>query len=293
MSMAEKKKLAYTIEIDEKSVIVESDFHVPFEPKKSNPKMREKVVELYNALRESVKQLVVEEDEILFARYSESDKNRFYDVENMLFFNIGCSAFSNCCKHQLAFVGDEERFSGLERTDVEDKYHYSYKVLKEKEIENMLLDKMIVASWNRIPIDTKIPQSATRYYATIRENADCIDIQGRLEEKSLFGMVLDITFPSKVLPASVMKPLLDGLICAFHGEEGRAEQTLKMMFKDQIDFTVLSEKMNLFGNREYVSQYRGENSYKWNPEDERLQFAWITVHIGKQAELSGKIYQWK
>ena len=293
MSMAKKKELIYTIDVGEKAVIVESDFYVPFEPKKSSPQIREKVVELYNTLRESVKQLVVEEDEILFAAYSESDKNRFYDVENMLFFNIGCSAFSNCCKHSLAFVGDEERFSGLERTDVEDKYHYSYKVLKEKEIENMLLDKKIVASWDRVPIDTKIPQSATRYYATIRENLDCIDIQGRLEDKSLFGMVLDITLPTKVLPASVMKPLLDGLICAFHGEEGRAEQTLKMIFDNSMDLTISSKKLNLFGDREYVSQYRGENSYKWNPEDERLQFAWITVHTGKSAELSGNIYQWK
>lgn len=100
----------------------------------------------------------------------------------------------------------------------------------------MLLDKKIVASWDRVPIDTKIPQSATRYYATIRENLDCIDIQGRVEDKNLFGMVLDITLPTKVLPASVMKPLLDGLICAFHGEEGRAEQTLKMMFDNSMDY---------------------------------------------------------
>ena len=110
MSMAEKKELIYTIDVGEKAVIVESDFYVPFEPKKSNPQIREKVVELYHELRES----------------------------------------------------------------------------------------------------------ATRYYATIRENLDCIDIQGRIEDKSLFGMVLDITLPTKVLPASVMKPLLDGLICAFH-----------------------------------------------------------------------------
>ena len=75
--------------------------------------------------------------------------------------------------------------------------------------------------------------------------------------------------------------------------EGRAEQTLKMMFDNSMDLTISSKKLNLFGDREYVSQYRGENSYKWNPEDERLQFAWITVHIGKSAELSGKIYQWK
>ena len=32
--------------------------------------------------------VLIEDDEILFASYSENDKNRFYDVENMLFYNI-------------------------------------------------------------------------------------------------------------------------------------------------------------------------------------------------------------
>lgn len=67
-------------------------------------------------------------------------------------------------------------------------------------------------------------------------------------------------------------------------EEGGIEQTLKMMFENNANSTASTKKLNLFGGREYVSQYRGKNSYKWYPEDERLQFAWITVHTGKSAE---------
>lgn len=295
MSMAEKTDLGYTLKANNKEVFIEADYYVPFEPKKANVGIRDKVVNLQNIIKQSVKELVVEEEEILFASYSENDKHRFYDVENMLFFNIGTSTFSDCCKKQISFVGDEERFatSDLHHTDVEKKYYYSYRVLNVKEVESMLTNKKVIASWNGIQINTKIPQSATRYYATIRENSSNIVVNEVLTDKCLFGMKIDLTLPFKSLPASVMKPLLDGIICAFHGEERKATETINLMFDDTVQFVnESSKKLNIFGNREYVSQYRGENSYKWNPEDERLQFAWITVHLGKEAVISGEIYKW-
>ena len=75
------------------------------------------------------------------------------------------------------------------------------------------------------------------------------------------------------------------------------KETIKRSVKEvaekfaEADCSILNLE-NIFGNREYVSRYRGENSYKWNPEDERLQFAWITVHLGKEAVISGEIYKW-
>lgn len=295
MSMAKKTDLGYTIKANDKEVLIEADFYVPFEPKKANARIRDKVIELQNVIKQAIKELVVEDEEILFASYSENDKNKFYDVENMLFFNIGTSTFSNCCKNQIAFIGDEERFAtpDIQHTDIEERHYYAYRVMKVQEVNSVLADKKVIASWNRIPIDIKIPQSATRYYATIRENAPNIIVNEALTGKCLFGMKLDLTLPLKSLPASVMKPLLDGIICAFHGEEGSAAETINKMFDDTTQFVnEASKKINIFGNREYVSQYRGENSYKWNPEDERLQFAWITVHLGKESVISGEIYKW-
>ena len=295
MSVAAKEKLSYVMEHSDKYVIVTSDFYIPFEPKKANIRIRDKVIALHSAIKNAIKNLVVGENEILFASYSENDKNRFYDVENMLFFNIGASAFRECCKSQLAFMGDETRFYSdeEEKTDGEEKYYYSYLVKKEREVEAILASKKVIASWDDIFVDMKIPQSATRYYKTLRENSSQISVNSVLNGKELFGMKLDITLPNNSLPASVMKPLLDGIICAFHGEEDRAEGSIIKMFGMATDvINADTAKLNIFGEREYLSPYRGENSYKWNPEDERLQFAWITIHKGSKAKLSGKIYSW-
>lgn len=295
VSLKNQKLLSYTIENNSKSVSVISDFYVPFEPKKSNIEIREKVIALRKNIKSSIEKLVVEKDEILFASYFETDKNRFFDVENMLFYNIGTSTFSKCCKNQVAFIGDEERFSQNKDnpTDMDSKCFYNYKIVKTNEIHNLINGKNILAHWEEIDIDLKIPQSAMRYYSAIRENANNINIKQALDKNfKLFGMKIEITVPNKNLPASIMKPMLDGLICAFHGEQGKTQETLNLMFGNCIGQKYGNNKLNVFGDRQYVDTYRGNNSFKWNPEDERLQFAWIIVKKGEKAKMSGQIYEW-
>lgn len=296
MSLCNYNELNYTIDSNSKSLNVISDFYIPFEPKKTNLAIREKVISLLQNIKSSIGKLSVEDDELLLATYYESDKNRFYDVENMLFYNIGTSTFSNCCKTQVAFMGDEQRFSQKEKStqNSDNKYFYSYKIIKADELDTLIKDKKIIADWKDIDVNLDIPQSAMRYYSTIRANVDKVNISHTLNtDFNLFGMKIDITLPNKNLPTSIMKPLLDGLICAFHGEEGATQNTLNLMFGTEIGQQYGKNKnLNIFGTRQYVDVYRGVNSYKWNPEDERLQFAWITVNKGTVAKISGQIYKW-
>lgn len=293
MSMAAKQELSYSIEASKKAVFIESDFYIPFEPNKSNPHIRDLVLGMQKDLKSALSQLVLDDGEILFATYSENDKSRFYDVENMLFYNVGTSAFSGCCKQQLAFMGDIERFAQEQPSDLDERYHYAYRVASVKEISALLSEKRILAHWQGLPIETSIPQSATRYYSAIRKNIADVHVNEILGAGHLFGISLDITLPTKCNPASVMKPALDGIICAFHGEADGVAAVLEKLFGGSLTPTNQdSKRLNLFGVRNYVSQYRGANSFKWNPEDEHLQFAWIRVHKGSQAEVSGKVYEW-
>lgn len=295
MSIAMKKELDYTLIQTEKTVFVESDFYIPFEPKKASLMNRDKIISLRDDLRKNIKRLEVNDGEILFASYSENDKSRFYDVENMLFYNIGVSAFKECCKKQVAFMGDIEHTCSEDKkhSDIEERYFYSYQVLSTEDIDSMLHKREVVACWKNFPIDVYIPQFPARYYAAVRKKAADVKIRKVLENKCPYGISLDVTLPSKSTAMSIMKPLLDGVICAFHGETEGVEDTLRKLFDDtSCLLNACTCKLNVLGNRTYVSQYRGEGSFKWNPEDERLQFARITLRQGANAMLSGKIYEW-
>ena len=293
MSMAAKQELSYSIDANKKAVFIESDFYIPFEPNKSKPQIRYSILRMQKDLKAALNQLVVDDGEILFATYSENDKSRFYDVENMLFYNVGTSAFSSCCKQQLAFMGDIERFAQKQPTDIDERYHYAYRIVGVEELSALLSEKRVLAQWQGLPTDTGIPQSAARYYSAIRKNSPDVYMQGTLQAGKPFGITVDITLPAECAPASVMKPVLDGLICAFHGEAEGVDAVLEKLFGGSL--TPVNQdckRLHLFGDRNYLSQYRGAKSFKWNPEDERLQFAWIRVHKGSQAEVGGMIYEW-
>ncbi len=295
MSIANNNHPTYVISATEKCVIVESDFYVPFEPNILKRNLSQRVLQLRQDIRNSVLKLKIEEGEILFAFYSENDKSRFYDVENVLFYNIGGTIFKKISPEQLAFLGDKKDFLNDDSVplNMANRCFYAYKVVSMQSVERLIESKKVLAYWNDIDIDKTIAKSPARYYAAIRENSDKIEINEMLDGKTLFGIKIEITIPYFSHPAAIMKPLLDGIICAFHGEKGDVERILNDMFMTRTERMLSdTDKLNIFGNREYLKRYRGHNSFKWNPEDERLQFAWITVRRGRLSLMKGSIYEW-
>mgnify|MGYP000637664302 CR=1 FL=1 len=295
MSIANNENPTYVMSTTEKRVIVESNFYVPFEPNILKGDLSKKALQLRQDIRNAILKLKIENREILLASYSENDKSRFYDVENMLFYNIGGTAFGKISPEQLAFLGDENRFFSDEDVPsaIGNRFFYSYEVVSMKSVERLIESKKVLAHWNNIDIDERIVNRPTRYYATVRENSNKIEVNEVLNGKELFGMKIEITIPYSSHPAATMKPLLDGIICAFHGEDGVVKEVLRDIFMTRTE-QMLSDtnRLNIFGNREYLKRYRGHNSFKWNPEDERLQFAWVIVKRGQASLMKGSIYKW-
>lgn len=295
-----------------KFVCKEANCYVPFEPKKQCT--CDHVCNLKKEIREAVSGLEVDANEVLLASYAEGvqkPKRYKYDLENRLFYNIGSGAFSGIFQgfpKQAAFQIASKPGDG----------HYLYKYEVVKKLPNGILNKLcvdnIIAKWQDVPIGPKQGKDdkPDRYYAALRSASvrvanDASDEPGKNEvmrysselyEKS-FGIKIELTVPSKNTrshPASDMtKHLLDGVICAFHGEDedGNTWKSLEKRFeKDAYEklWANKSDSWNLLGKQKYLS------SKGWNPADEadRLQFGWIVVKQGKDNEykMSGEIYNW-
>ena len=219
-----------------------------------------------------------------------------YDLENRLFYNIGSGAFSGIfskdCPKEAAF------WRGTHHPD-DGRYAYEYAVVSRETVEELLEGKSVLAKWKNIPIDRTISNKPQRYYAALRSANvrvanDSSDQPGKNEvlryssERcgTSFGIKIELTVPKSNTsshPASIMKSLLDGVICAFHGEkEGLAE-----VFSDKI--RNIGGIWNILGPCEYLRKHG--NGVQWNPEDNRLQFGWIVVKCeGKEYKMSGSIY---
>lgn len=282
----------YLIQDCPKKKRIEADWYVQFEPEKQ--KNSETGIRLKETIQKAIGNLQLEENEILLASYGEGRKDRKddYDLENRLFYNIK----ANETFHKIA--PEELVFQKIDSVD-EGRYVYEYELVTREDAVNLLRGKKLLAKWENVEIKTNLPNKPQRYYDAIRSNASQICFQSPLPAGAPFGIKIELTVPSTCSgshPVSVMKPLLDGVICAFHGEDGETKAMVSELFGEQRANELLtgSENLNLLGNRKYLKRY--QNGFKWNPADEAryLRFGWIIVKLGdtKEYKMSGSIYQW-
>lgn len=306
LKVDEEELMYIETEYGEKSVEIRSNFSV----RHDNLKPEEYRLKCH--IKEKLDKLRAVKGEILIATYG-GERPKGSDMENLLFYNIGTGAFSKVFQSskemkQVAFKMDSTS------QENQSSHKYKYEVVCSKNVEkDNLCGKTLIAKWNGITIGRTLPQKPDEYYAalrsvTVRKTNDSRDKPheneviryGSEQCETFFGIKIELIVPDSkksIHPVSVMKHLLDGVICAFHGEEGEeTKKSVQKRFqknglnKDEIKkfFDKNSEQLNLFGNRNYLTK-----SSRWNPEDDRLQFGWIIVKCdGKAYKMSGEIYNW-
>jgi|GEM_PF-1383775 len=277
-----------------KSIKIESNTTVPYPSNKQLLHPKEYCLKYH--IYEKVRSLQINEDEVLLATYGEQqepDKKHDYDLENKLFYNIGKGAFSCVFKDfpkQIIFKKNYEKSS--------DRYLYKYEIIPEEKVPDKPKEENLIAKWTDIPIGNTLPDKPDQYYAAIRNNVSKVKVvstQTPIPDDASFAIKITLTVPESkksIQPVSVMKQLLDGVICAFHGEDGeKTKEAVKKRFGLEKNNNELFEasKLNIFGNHNYLTK-----SNRWNPEDDRLQFGWIIVNSseGEKYKMSGSIYKW-
>lgn len=257
---------------------------------------------------EEVQSLCVDDNKVLLASYGGKAPDKNYDLENKLLYNIGTGAFSSIFKNfpkQIVFKTNDGPVD--EKSPY--RYLYKYEVVPSKVVE-ALGRKTLIAKWN-VTIGSTLPKQAEEYYLALRTaiRNSRVESQNKDEpdenevmlcglercDETAFGIKITLTVPESnktTHPVSVMKHLLDGVICAFHGEKGETAQMLQEKFEGEK--VTCQTDWHILGDQDYLRKYG--NGFKWYPADEadRLQFGWIVVEQGKdnKYKMSGKIYKW-
>lgn len=256
---------------------------------------------------EKVQSLCVDDNKVLLASYGGKAPDKNYDLENKLLYNIGTGAFSSIFKNfpkQIVFKTNDGP------VDEKSPYRYLYKYeVVPSEVVEALGRKTLIAKWN-VTIGSTLPKQAEEYYLALRTaiRNSRVESQNKDEpdenevmlcglercDETAFGIKITLTVPESnktTHPVSVMKHLLDGVICAFHGEKGETAQMLQEKFEGEK--VTCQTDWHILGDQDYLRKYR--NGIKWYPADEadRLKFGWIIVKCeGKEYKMSGEIYNW-
>ncbi len=274
----------YIVLSSDYEVMACSKIKIPFEPNPKQATFRELIQSKLKALRPFGNQ-------ILYAQYG-CASSQFADVENALFYNLGAASFSGALSKETSVyfqrIQPNEIYS-FENWEFQYFYHYSW---APKGKHSYWWEHELICEWNNIPLGkVNSTSKATDYFLAIKQSQELVKCF-EYGNKTTLGLKIKLSIPktaSFTTVISMMKPMIDGVICAFHTPDGIAVDEVSNLLNINKEVFSSTEKTCL-GKYCYISPYR--KSVKWNPQDERLDYVVIEPMVvdDKGFSFSGKLF---
>ena len=272
------KSACYQIQSSSDKVVVDSSFRLPFEPTGAAREMRTKLRLALRTMRPAT------QDEILNAAYESCDPS-FCDVENVLLYNVGAANF-----HHLVTTGCQlERSFGIADSAHLFEHRVTYKLEPPSNSVGPWRSRQSLASWDftapKLNSETK-PEAVWHW-----TKQQTIEVHATSDDDSPLSLDVEVLPSTSRAPriASMIKPLLDGMLCAIHSHDGsdleeivgRIKARLTDTSAERIERWLSDHTHAALGERQLVRQLvrRFGKGIQWNPADDRLVS--IRVSLGK------------
>jgi hypothetical protein len=207
-----------------------------------------------------------------------SNRADFFDVDNVLFHNLGTQTFNELAVKGLCF---ERLYHRPPKVASSTRYPYysSYRVIKKNQV--LWKKDRVIAKWKSISIPNlnEIPDMNRIWFNMKRGN---LNIRSN-EEYFNYGLELVIHGPSehKLNLTSVLKPLIEGVLASLHRHNGALlkEVAKELSEKLRVDTQIISRllmetKTSVLGERSLILPY--QKKLKWYPNDQILSYVNIT-----------------
>jgi hypothetical protein len=203
-----KNKFNYFIYTpNNKMLEVYSSKRLPYEPKDWQ-------LELRNTIRSHLK--LLSGDGVILQTLYKSMSQRFFDIENVLFYNVGPTSFSHL---NLKFLQFERAYEHppIANEDQHFEHYQSYKIIEQDEqVSKYWMKKSTLATWMNVTIP-KLSSEIKPHFIWHAMKTGSVKIHDRINSH-FYGLEVTIKAPIhiQVNLVSVIKPLIDGIISAFH-----------------------------------------------------------------------------
>lgn len=247
---------------DYSSIELWATARLPLEPRDWRARMRDE-------LRAALRALPPTDDGVLEATYSSEDPG-FFDVENLLFYNVGTGCFGHLARKGLAFRRSRvvpPRPDGLPAM-----HHHRYSLVAP---DRSSIDGAVLAEYRfHLPALSTSTKPHAVWWAM--KNGEAI-VHAREPHLGPFSLrvTLAVHGGTALNLAAVMKPLFDGIICAAQSQLGEIDPTAierlgrVLGVRPEQVAAALEDAAAPLGPGALVSSYR--EFVKWNPADERCE----------------------
>ena len=243
------------------------------------------MVEFRAGLRSAVAVMSADPSHALHAVYTSPLGGRF-DVENVLIYNVGTSAFGRSAGFELVV----ERLRGPvpppPRAQVGLAHHYAYAIMERDTPWRAWSTVRLLASFEseEVRSQTEIVRPASVWLATRRGDTK---VHAAANDSSPIGLELRVELPhgARVNLAALAKPLIDGIVAGFHEHDDSASLDL-VASRVGAQISVPAEEVRsllsrnaagILGSRRLLWPWR--DGVQWNPADDRC----LAVRIRRES----------
>lgn len=284
----------YYIDYKKDHVQLWSKERLQFEPKGWQLRMRDD-------LKSSLLRMIASKNTILYACYASSIREDF-DVENILFYNVGSSAFSNICKDNLIFERSFDNPPVIQKSQYQNisfDHYQCYKITSESALQYVWGKTKTIAKWDD-SICSRLSADSKPHDVWFNMANDKIDVLDNKIVKSYFGLNIILQLPTSIRAnlTGLIKPLLDGITSSFHTHNGydinEITERLSILLnvnREAIYNKLMNNSKAILGECRLLFKYR--NSVMWNPADKNLIFCKIYVKptSGHLIKHSGSLFE--
>jgi hypothetical protein len=223
-----------------------------------------------NLLRSVLANLRAGPEEILHGVYTSMHEG-FVDTENVLFYNVGATAFSSSCRRGLRFARAFLPSPDSRVARAQFHHHHSYRLkppVAASDSDQCALRLRFEMS--RLSASTK-PHA----YWWAAKQGQAFNGTQSLAKSRTFDTSVVITGPHAISNcAAILKPLFDGMISALHYDSTVSDASNVCQHVGErlgessasIAHALRHSELAILGERRVVAPYR--RFVKWNPEDE-------------------------
>jgi hypothetical protein len=262
-----------------------SQTRLPFEPKGESLRFR-------TALRASLSSLGATGQAGIRAEFASTSRD-FVDVENVLFYNVGPANFARADRSALLFERSGEVPPPPSGAGAGPHYH-RYEVIAEASWRHWVAMEVAADFGPTLipPLGSLTPMAGI--WHAVR-NGPLRESRAGSDSHRL-GLTVDILAPREVHLASVMKPVIDGVIAAFHAHDGSDHEELarRVAASLSIDAGEVASLLDgddraVLGRRRLI--WRRGIGVQWNPGDDLLQAVLLrtATHPGTNWTIAGRI----
>lgn len=224
-------------------------------------------------LRSALKLLVVPDGHLVRGTYAADDTGELVDTENVLFYNVGSASFRTLARTGLRFERAYEVPSPPDRMERADHLHYHrYSSAEPTEGFVHWSTGAKLAHIDNVRV-TRLEKPGP-LWAAIRAQLAAPAAVATGPRPFVVRLVVGVPTELPRSAAAIVKPLLDGVISAFHGHEGEIDGDLASRLEagcgispERAREALLDQQWAVLGRRNLVKPFSLQ-AIQWNPADE-------------------------